>query len=285
MQSQSRVAQPSLPMPRAAQLLREHGFRAWYDQQVQTFLQRYAGGQAFHYPSFSQRCGRATRPLGNTQDLLAYNVLYASAHFGRMQALLKPVVFIDAKQPAQTLYLKVFDYGCGQGLATLALLEHLKGLPVVLDVHLVEPSVLALQAAQQYVQAQAGHCGIEVQVQAHACGLDQLPDDAFVLQPGQLGVHLFSNVLDLESQQVFDLGTLARQIQSAAGEHLCLAVSPDHFGGKAGFDRLQAVLAPAECWLDTPRLSALVHTYRLREGMTWHTVQGRALILMVRVGQ
>ncbi len=88
MQSQSRVAHPSLPMPRAAQLLREHGFRAWYDQQVQTFLQRYARGQAFHYPSFSQRCGRATRPLGNTQDLLAYNVLYASAHFGRMQALL-----------------------------------------------------------------------------------------------------------------------------------------------------------------------------------------------------
>ena len=59
-------------------------------------------------------------------------------------------------------------------------MQHLADRQVHIELHLVEPSALALQAAVAYTQAQAQHHAIQPQVHAHHCGLDQLPDELFI---------------------------------------------------------------------------------------------------------
>jgi len=265
--------------------LQHGGFSAWYAAQVNLFNSDQPNFTMSSYAEFANRTQRAQLPLASAQDLINYSVLYASDHFARFTELLTQLK-TSAHRPelcAEPIWLKVFDYGCGQGLASLALMQHLAGRQVKIELHLVEPSALALQAAVAYTQAQANHYGIELNVQPHHCGLDQLPDAVFTLQPQQTAVHLFSNVLDLTSAGHFHLPVLLNQLQKMQGKQLCLAVSPTYWSGKLGFDLFKQAFPHSRCWVDCDTLTATAYTFRLGQGMQYRHVQGRAFAAQFRV--
>ncbi len=262
-----------------AAVLRQEGFDAWYRQQVQRFKTRHRH-QRFLYSGFAQRTNRATGPLQDPADLLSYNVLYAARHFAQFTALLNQLPTDMVRKP---LDLKVFDYGCGQGLGSLALLEHLAGCSGAVELHLVEPSPLSLAAAQAQVLAQVERTGLQGVVHTHACALDALPDDLFVLRDGQQAVHVFSNVLDIAAQGCFDLDVLLAQIGQMRGIQLCLAVSPNHWSGKAGFDQLRAAFADIKPLVDTDALHSCAEIFHTWWGWQIQETLGRALALHVEV--
>lgn len=267
------------------QALQEGGFTAWYAAQVALFKHAHPSFSMSNYAEFANRTQRAQLPLASTQDLVDYSVLYAGDHFARFTELLTQLKASSSQQGlcVEPVHLKAFDYGCGQGLASLALMQHLAGRQVSIELHLVEPSALALQAAVAYTQAQAQHHGIQLQVHAHHCGLDQLPDELFTLQPQQSAVHLFSNVLDLASAGHFQLPVLLNQLHNMQGKHLCLAVSPTYWSGKLGFDLVKQAFPQARSWVDLESLGATAHSFRLGQGMQYHNVQGRAFAAQFRV--
>lgn len=267
------------------QALREGGFAAWYTAQVVLFNHDHQNFTMSDYAEFASRTQRAQLPLASTQDLVDYSVLYSADHFARFTELLSQLKANSSQQGlcVEPIQLKVFDYGCGQGLASLALMQHLAGRQVSIELHLVEPSALALQAAVAYTQAQAQHHGIQLQVHAHHCGLDQLPDQLFTLQPQQSAVHLFSNVLDLASAGHFQLPVLLNQLHNMQGKHLCLAVSPTYWSGKLGFDLVKQTFPQARRWVDSESLSATAHSFRLGHGMQYRNIQGRAFAAQFRV--
>ncbi|MFA9202807.1 MAG: hypothetical protein ACEQSD_02265 [Flavobacteriales bacterium] len=253
--------------------LQQGGFTAWYDAQVELFTSDHSNLKSSSYPSFANRTQRARRPLEYRQDLLHYNVLYAGDHFARLTTLLSQLRENGNPQAVclEPIQLKVFDYGCGQGLASLALMQHLAGRQVSIELHLVEPSALALQAAVAYTQAQAQHHAIQLQVHAHHCGLDQLSNELFTLQPQQSAVHLFSNVLDLAVDGVFDLNVLLEQIKKMSGKQLCLAVSPNYPEGRLGFLQLLDGLptqrfSSAKYLVNTDNLVTQALSFRLTSG-------------------
>jgi SAM-dependent methyltransferase len=258
--------------------LQKGGFAAWYQAQVALFKHLHPSFGMSNYAAFASRTQRAQLPLASTQELVDYSVLYAGDHFARFTELLTQLKARSDQKAlcVEPIQLKVFDYGCGQGLASLALMQHLAGRQVGIELHLVEPSALALQAAIAYTQAQAEHHGIQLQVHAHHCGLDQLPDELFSLQPQQSAVHLFSNVLDLASAGHFQLPVLLNQLHKMHGKHLCLAVSPTYWSGKLGFDLVKQAFPHARSWVDSESLGATAHSFRLGQGMQYHNVQGRA---------
>jgi hypothetical protein len=137
-----------LPPPAALHALQSGGVEAWYQQQLAEFVQ--TQGYHFSYRTFQDRTDRAKAPLVTAADLVAYNACYAASHIARFRCLLDH--FVDCQQLSPSI--RVVDYGCGQGLASLVLLEYLQDYPqsLQIELHLIEPSALALQHATAYVQ-------------------------------------------------------------------------------------------------------------------------------------
>ncbi|WP_337493119.1 DEAD/DEAH box helicase [Slackia isoflavoniconvertens] len=115
----------------------------------------------------------------------------------------------------------VVDWGCGQGLATVCLLDFLRekkidALPE--STVLVEPSELAIENARLHVEL----CGVE-----NVRLVPKLLDDVMaqdVETDSAVTIHLFSNILDVTG---FDLRKLARLIgDNAEGVHYFVCVSP-----------------------------------------------------------
>jgi hypothetical protein len=80
-------------------------------------------------------------------QLMAYNALFANLHYAKLHSLfddfLEDTIFAN-----QTI--RVVDYGCGQGLASLVLQERNRFLAVnhlFDELILIEPSTVALQQA------------------------------------------------------------------------------------------------------------------------------------------
>lgn len=115
----------------------------------------------------------------------------------------------------------VIDWGCGQGLATVCLLDYLKGRGVeaVPDrTVLIEPSELAIENARLHV----GLYGID-HPRIVRKYLDDV-DETDIETDSPSTIHLFSNILDMKG---FDLRRLAHLIgDNATGRHFFVCVSP-----------------------------------------------------------
>jgi SAM-dependent methyltransferase len=266
-----------------SQALATGGFNAFYTAQVAAFLRHLPH---FNYTQFADSTQRAVKPLTTAADLLAYNACYAADHFARFTHLLTHVQAQSSQVLPDPVRLSVFDYGCGQGLATLALLNHLQQREVELVIHLIEPSALALQAARQYVSAFATRLNGTLRIHTYACGLDQLDQAMFVMPKGHSAVHLFSNVLDMAHKNRFDLRRLTAQLNNMQGRHVCLAVSPKYFSGRMGFDQLKTQFAPQQpsgLLVDTDCWTVSATSHRLGMGLQTRMLTGQYMALIRRV--
>jgi len=249
------------------------GFAAFYQAQLASF-QKYCPN--FNLNAFRAQTNRAVCPLQSVQNLMAYNICYAADHYARFEHLLTEVGSFSTQVLRPPVRLCVFDYGCGQGLATLALLSHLQDRHVELIINLIEPSALALDAAECYVKALADRMQGQVVVHSHQKGLDQLPDDIFIMPEGFSAVHLFSNVLDMAHHKTFDLSCLTQRLNQIQGKHLCLAVSPKFYSGKLGFAQLKSFFKPSKMFIDREDWRVTARGYRFTErGMVLREVEGQ----------
>ena len=136
--------------------------------------------------------------------------------------------------------VRVFDYGCGQGLGSALLLE--QGLLAAcggrLDsIHLIEPSELALARAEAILGCYTDHA---VPIATVNRRLDDLQPHDVVCDPEGVNVHVFSNILDVQG---FDWVNLINRIIGQDGRHVLLAVSHerDFLGGERLPDAYRAL--------------------------------------------
>lgn len=263
----------------SASLLRQQGFAGWHQTQTQGF--RALRPAARRYSAFRERTARAQLPLHSMSDLLTYNALYSARHFTLFQRLLNEV---ERGTKAAVTRLRIVDHGCGQGLASLALLDRLQAHQLDVDLYLVEPSAYALHAAHGYVTAFAGRMQGQVRVHPVCAWLGDEPEHIFKNQI--YTIHLFSNVLDLVGQRPFNLHGLCSKIARASGRHLLLAASPCYKAGEQGFRQLMNALPTAEVRLNSFQLTArIADDYDLADckgGQSYkRRVTGQALALLL----
>ena len=124
----------------------------------------------------------------------------------------------------------IVDWGCGQGLATVCMLDYLRasGLELLPEqVTLVEPSALALENAKLHVSLY----GVEVIKPVQKLLDDVTDDDIRVDAP--ITIHLFSNILDVDG---FDLKRIAELVSdNAQGDSYVVCVSPRYSGDRRLF--------------------------------------------------
>ena len=141
-----------------------------------------------------------------------------------------------AKLPSGTL--EIIDYACGQGLATALVLDAMD--PVrresVAKITLIEPSRVALARARAVVGCYCPNAEI-VTINKK---LDELALGELTMDNASTKVHLFSNILDIDDFNQFELFSkilINADLQTNRGCHWVLAVSPDRnfHGGSERF--------------------------------------------------
>ena len=210
----------------------------------------------FDYHQFSKKTARAKNPLHHSDDLISYMALYGWGHYLRMQAVFAHSFQYSTFEKHIPIQACIVDYGCGQGIATLAWIEYVldQGYSIDrLDVILVEPSAAALARASHWITQKAQHHDIKLNIIHHACTLDELEPDFMAANINQLpSIHLLSNVLDMYLSVQFSMSHLCHEMKQYArhSKHYVYAVSPDFITGNKGFDTFHQLLSPQQLYLN-----------------------------------
>ena len=169
--------------------------------------------------------GIAVSEEGKVLD--AYMAAYGEMHITKCRAALQNFPFEDLNQ----YQYEIFDWGCGQGIATATLLEMLgeRGLLSGLKkITLIEPSSAALKRAKEWVRGNAGE-RVEIQlVKAYipSCETSEMKEVACTTQAS---INLFSNILDVKG---ISLSWLAKKTASLAIRNYMICVGPKYGEGK-----------------------------------------------------
>lgn len=174
-------------------------------------LRRFAGRDAGKWSEL----GRGREILSSTEQLDQYLYSYGPMIYDQWQHLLCKVRIPDGG-------ITLVDYGCGQGLATILLMDRFREtLSCKVDsVILIEPSSVALTRAEHILGCYLPRAEIRTVNKL----LDNLDHDDLVSPAHNITIHLFSNILDVEG---FDQYTLFSDMFQHAGLHLVIAVGND----------------------------------------------------------
>ena len=160
--------------------------------------------------------------LRTDEGLNCYLAGYGEAHAAKAFKAVKSLPDSTYAEP-----FEVFDWGCGQGVATLCLIEHLKEIGLLHNlkrVTLIEPSGIALSRAKFNIEQAAPGVKIACQEKGLPANVE-LPFDCMekldVKQSNAL--HLFSNILDIKT---IDLRKLAKLISSEGHRHVVACIGP-----------------------------------------------------------
>lgn len=138
--------------------------------------------------------------------------------------------------------IEIFDWGCGQGLATICLLDYLieKGIAVnIKKITLIEPSEVATQRAEYVLNWYKYIYHYEFDIQVINKVFDDLKEND-IQSNGQRRLHLFSNILDVE----FDLVHFIDVFQKTCkGENYLICVGP-YYSNSRRVDDFIAALSP-----------------------------------------
>lgn len=107
--------------------------------------------------------GRGTAILETEEQCCAYMAAYGNMHYKKLSRALE-----DGEFPYRALYngVEIYDWGCGQGIGTVAVIEKLRQyglLSKLKKVTLEEPSDIARQRAVLHVTQALGDSDVEIE--------------------------------------------------------------------------------------------------------------------------
>lgn len=165
------------------------------------------------------------KALLSTEDqLICYLAAYGEMHKMKLEEAFTKFPFNEFEED-----IEIIDWGCGQGIASVFLIEKLrdKGLTALLKkITLIEPSKSALERASCHVnQSIINNIDAEVElINKFLPGLSEMDNEVKdLLIEEKICVHLFSNILDIPS---IDLKRLTSLIAKTGYRHYFVCVGP-----------------------------------------------------------
>ena len=158
--------------------------------------------------------------LQTEDELNAYIAAYGEMHVIKCRAAMQNFPFNDLENYS----FEIFDWGCGQGLATLVLLDMLHDRGKVhrlKKIYLIEPSSIALARAKSWV-TRYGAPGIEV-IAVNKSIPSQTRQSMPISCSSRISINLFSNILDIRE---ISLQWLSQKVSSLANRNYIVCVGP-----------------------------------------------------------
>lgn len=167
------------------------------------------------------------------QYLLSYGKMHQAKLEAAFQCLPQPEELFD--QP-----IELYDWGCGQGTATLCLFDFLgkESIPLsaIRTIHLIEPSNAATRRAADVIHVLSPRMDVRIIPKE----MDRLREKDFS-PSDHARLHLFSNILDVDS---FDLSRFTLLFQKLfPGENHFVCVGP-YYSNNRRVDEFIAAIEP-----------------------------------------
>ena len=156
---------------------------------------------------------RGVKVLTEPNQLIAYMNSFGKMHYAKIISAIAVVpsnIFLED--------IEIYDWGCGQGLASYILLE--QNPQIKPNITLIEPSELALKRASLHVNMFVPKSNITTINK----DIDSLNHKDFNTNSLSIKVHLFSNILDIDLFSMTNLIQLVKQ--SFSGTNYFICVSP-----------------------------------------------------------
>lgn len=161
---------------------------------------------------------RGVRVLTEQNQLLAYIYSYGKMHYAKIMS-----AFTNLSSESVKSKIEIFDWGCGQGLASVCFLEYINDLETDFEIEtttLIEPSEIALKRAALHVRKFERDSKI-ITINKD---LDSLLLKDFTSKIENTKFQLFSNILDID---LFSMSDLIFKIKkSFEGLNYFIVVSP-----------------------------------------------------------
>jgi hypothetical protein len=161
---------------------------------------------------------RGVKVLTEQNQLLAYFNSYGKMHYAKMMSAISPIEQNDLQDE-----LEIYDWGCGQGLASVCFIEYLKKLNINYSVNkftLIEPSEIAIKRASLHLRKYTS----DIQIVTINKDLDSLENSDFHTTENRTKIHLLSNILDIDLFSMTDLISLIKH--NFKGNNIFVCVSP-----------------------------------------------------------
>lgn len=180
-------------------------------------------------PSLYQSCPWAypglqhgTAVLETEEQLCSYIAAYGQMHKEKCQVAYKNFPFSSLKDG-----FEIYDWGCGQGLATVCMIDFLKTnnlLHLVKRITLEELSIAALQRAELHLKcATGGIIPVEIINKGLPVVIPSSNSITKIETKHSIAIHLFSNIIDIE---LIDLKRLASLVTSSGKYHYAMCIGP-----------------------------------------------------------
>lgn len=163
--------------------------------------------------------GRGVAILEQEEQLFSYMKSYGLMHKAKLLSAFSNFPFNEIRDNN----IEIYDWSCGQGLASIVLLEYLMDNNIVLKINrvtLIEPSEIALKRASLHVK----HFDSEVRIRTILKDMDSLEIADVSGIDGSVKLHLFSNILDVEAYSMQHLIDTIKQ--GVRGNNYMVCVSP-----------------------------------------------------------
>ncbi len=165
------------------------------------------------------------KELKSEMELDGYLAAYGEMHIVKCRAALQNFPCRNEDDEIRLHNFEIFDWGCGQGIATLTLLEflHERGLLGRLNgITLIEPSHIALERAKIWVSRNAGP-GVSVKTVEKLIPNDINGKLDEIICHSYISINLFSNILDIHK---LSLQWLAQKTASLANVNYMICIGP-----------------------------------------------------------
>lgn len=167
-----------------------------------------------------------TAVLETEEQCCAYMAAYGPMHRHKLQRALDENEF-----PYRALSngVEIYDWGCGQGIGTVAVIERLREqgtLSKLKKITLEEPSDVARQRAVLHVRQALGSHSAEIIDLPYYLPSDYGDNSNSVTEidvQEPCAIHIFSNILDIEA---VSLKGVSKMITSSGNQHIALCIGP-----------------------------------------------------------
>jgi hypothetical protein len=175
-------------------------------------------GYQLYYPSLQH----GTAILHTHEQLNAYLASYGEMHRLKLQDAYRRL-FADTSLCGKRVH--VIDWGCGQALASCVLIDFIRENHVPIDIDkivLIEPSAAALKRGVHHLQALHSSHPMP-QIDCINRKADDLTTEDVETQSKAVKIHLFSNLLDMNSLKIDEVVATVKQSQPGLNYFVCVS--------------------------------------------------------------
>lgn len=183
--------------------------------------------------------------LKSDEGLDCYIGAYGEMHQAKCKAAMQNMPFPPKDSDMQSLSLEIIDWGCGQGIGTLCLVDYLKERELtqwLKKITLIEPSQASLDRAIINVSKATSNSVRITPLNEYLPSVSDSSDVNYIHFEQNYVFHIFSNILDVAE---IDLAKLAQSMAIPGHAHYILCMGPLN-ANAFRIDRFCDIFTPTE---------------------------------------